>query len=61
MGHTREGAAPDALGRDLGEEPLDPIEPGRARRREAWMKAGMLRKPGMASHNFWCTRCARVS
>jgi len=39
VGDAPEGAAPDALGCDLGEEPLDEVEPGGARRREVAGKA----------------------
>jgi hypothetical protein len=45
FGHAPERAAADALLRDLGEEVLDEVEPGGARRREAQMEPGMLGEP----------------
>jgi hypothetical protein len=45
LGHAREGAAPDALHRDLCEEAFDEIEPGRTRRREVQLEARMLGQP----------------
>ena len=45
LGDAGEGAAPDALARDLGEEALDEIEPGRAGRREVQLEARMLGEP----------------
>ena len=45
LGNAPEDAAPDAFGRDLGEEALDEIEPGRARRREVQLEAPMLGEP----------------
>ena len=47
LGHAREGAAPDALRRGLGEEPLDEVEPRCARRREVQLEARMLGEPGL--------------
>ena len=43
--HASEDAAPDALGGDLGEEPLDQIEPGRARWREMHLEATTFGEP----------------
>lgn len=40
-----EGAAPDALGRDVPEEALDHVEPGRAGRREMHVEARMATQP----------------
>ena len=40
-----EDAAPDALAGDLGEEPLDQVEPGRRGRREVQVEPRMLRQP----------------
>src|SRR3712207_8539494 len=45
VGDALEGAAPDALAGDLGEEPLDQVEPGRRGRREMQVEARMLRQP----------------
>src|SRR5260221_381035 len=45
LGDAPEDAAPDALGGDLGEEALDEIEPGCARRREVQLEAPMLGEP----------------
>ena len=45
LGHAREGAAPDALRRNLCEEAFDEIEPGRTRRREVQLEARMLGQP----------------
>src|SRR5690606_7549070 len=45
LGNAREGATSDALGRNLGEEALDEIEPRRARRREVAMEARMICEP----------------
>ena len=45
VGHARKGAAPDALLRDQGEEPLDQVEPRSRGRREVQVEARLLRKP----------------
>jgi hypothetical protein len=45
--HAREDAAPDALGRDLREEPLDEVEPGSGGRREVQLEAGMRDEPSL--------------
>ena len=47
FGDAGEGAAPDALHRDLGEEALDEVEPRSASRREVEMEARMFREPGL--------------
>jgi hypothetical protein len=66
IGDARERAAPDALSRDLSEEALDEIEPGRARRREVHLEARMLGEPrlhpgclvrrGVVQHNVHVER-----
>ena len=43
--HAGEGTAPDALAGDLGEEALDEVQPGGARRREVQLEALMFREP----------------
>jgi hypothetical protein len=45
VGDAHEGAAPNALGSDLGEEALDQIEPGCAGWREVQPEARMLCQP----------------
>jgi len=45
IGDALEGTAPDAVSGDLGEEPLDHVEPGSRGRREVQMEAGVLLDP----------------
>jgi hypothetical protein len=42
-----EGAAANAFSSDLGEEPLDHVEPGGRGRREVQMEAGMSLEPAL--------------
>ena len=51
---TREGAAANALGRDLGKEALHLIQPARTRRREVHVVARVLGEPaGHLGHRRW--------
>jgi len=52
VSHAPEDAAPDALGGDLGEEPLDQIEPGGAGRREMQLEARMPCEPSLHLGRF---------
>ena len=45
IGDALEHSTPDALARDLGEQSLYEIEPGRRRRNEVQLEARMLRQP----------------
>ena len=47
IGHAGERAASDALPGDLGEQPLDEVEPGARGGGEVQLEAGMLVEPGL--------------
>ena len=47
FGDALEGAAADAVSRDLGEEALNHVEPGGRGRREVQMEAGMRLEPAL--------------
>ena len=47
FGYAGEGAAADALARDLGKQPLDEVEPGRGCRGEVRGEAGVSLEPAL--------------